>query len=192
MRMPKSKWILLWAECAFALVFAQASSAATVTLAWEPSPERDVAGYVVLYGTEPGVYSHFLDVGRYTSESIRGLADGMTYYYAVRAYNKALLYSSPSAEISGETLSMTRQLPSLVCPTPIVTSPDGTPVRVEYRNPTVAAGVASVAIECVPSSGSIFAAGATPVKCIATDSRQQTGSCSTVVLVVPPAEKRGK
>ena len=97
--LPKSKWILIWAECAFALAFAQASSAATVTLAWEPGPERDIAGYVVLYGTQPGVYSHFVDVGRFTSVSIRGLADGMTYYYVVRAYNKALQYSPPSAEI---------------------------------------------------------------------------------------------
>ena len=31
-----------------------------------------------------------------------------------------------------------RQSPSLACPIPMATSPDGTPVRVEYRNPTAA------------------------------------------------------
>lgn len=68
-----------------------------VELLWKPSPDRDLAGYVVYYGTEPGTYFGSdavlgpspLDVGLRTSIVIDGLQNGRVYYFSVAAYDKA-------------------------------------------------------------------------------------------------------
>ena len=39
------------------------SHAHTLTLAWDPNPEPEVAGYIVYVGTEPGIYAEQFDVG---------------------------------------------------------------------------------------------------------------------------------
>jgi hypothetical protein len=185
--MPQLK-MLICAGCVFALGVAEASLAATVTIAWNSNSDSNIAGYVILYGTESGAYTHFLDVGNQTSQEIPGLADGTTYYFVVRAYDTTFLYGDPSEEISAQTASATIQPPPppLTCPVPVVSSPDGNPVRVEYPHPAVSAGFAPLVIDCVPSPGSIFPVGVTPVTCTATDPLQQTGSCSTSVIVMPP------
>jgi photosystem II stability/assembly factor-like uncharacterized protein len=75
--------------------------AATLTLAWDPSPQA--AGYVIVYGTQPGVYTESRDVGNRTRETISGLAENTTYYFAVRAYNAAFSYGDLSREIPAMT-----------------------------------------------------------------------------------------
>ena len=178
--------MLICAGCRVGLGLAEVSLAATMTIAWNPNPDSDIAGYVILYGTKTGTYTSSLDAGNRTSREISGLADGTTYYFVVRAYTTAFRYGAPSEEISGQTMSATSQPPPLTCPVPVVRSPDGNPVRVEYPNPTPSAGFAAAAIDCVPGPGSIFPVGLTPVTCTATAPLQQTGSCSTLVVVVPP------
>jgi hypothetical protein len=76
------------------------AQAATLTLAWNPSPQVDVAGYAVYWGNQPGVYDHGLDVGNQLSSQVAGLVDGQPYYFVVRAYNTSGLYSDPSVEVS--------------------------------------------------------------------------------------------
>lgn len=77
------------------------AEAGRITLAWDPSPEPDVAGYIVSYGTSPGQHTTFVDVGNVTSYEILGLTNGVTYYLGVRAYSVDLLQSEVSAEVSG-------------------------------------------------------------------------------------------
>lgn len=68
-----------------------------VELIWKPSPDRDLSGYVVYYGTESGIYfgtdsdlgASPLDVGPRTSIVIDGLKNGRVYYFSVAAYDKA-------------------------------------------------------------------------------------------------------
>ena len=64
----------------------QAADAATIRLAWDASPDADVAGYIVVYGTASGSYTASMDVGKQLSCDVQGLADGRTYYFAVKAY----------------------------------------------------------------------------------------------------------
>ena len=85
------------------LVWMQASvaHAAALTLAWDPNPETDIAGYIVHYGTQSGVHTSQIDVGNQTQFIVSGLTDGQQYYFAVQAYNTAGTRSPLSLEVSG-------------------------------------------------------------------------------------------
>lgn len=70
-----------------------------ITLAWDPNPEADIAGYRVHYGTSSGSYSNTLDVGNTTIATLTNLTPGATYYIAVSAYNSVNMESTLSAEV---------------------------------------------------------------------------------------------
>src|ERR1700682_2787595 len=76
------------------------AQAANLTLTWDRSPEADVGGYVVSYGNQSGVYPISVDVGPQVSSQIMGLVDGLPYYFVVRAYNTAGMFSGPSVKVS--------------------------------------------------------------------------------------------
>ena len=73
----------------------------TITLAWNPNKEPDLAGYRVYYGTASRKYGPGIDVGNVTSYSLSGLLKGQKYYISVTAYNKSGKESSFSKEVSG-------------------------------------------------------------------------------------------
>jgi len=75
------------------------SPAVAQTLAWDRNPETNVTGYVVSYGTQPGVYTNRLDVGNVTSFPPSALDASLNYYFMVQAYNQAGEYSDYSAEV---------------------------------------------------------------------------------------------
>jgi hypothetical protein len=86
----------------------QAVDAASVTLAWDPNSEPDIAGYKLYYGKTSGSYESAIDVGNQTSYSISDLEDGKTYYCMVRAYNIFGKESEFSSELRyREPFSMT-------------------------------------------------------------------------------------
>ena len=89
-----------WYVCATLLFSAQAAHAASLTLAWDPNPEPNIAGYVIEYGNQPGVRPFSIDVGNQTTYQLNGLIDGMPYYFAVRAYDTFRMFSGPSIEVS--------------------------------------------------------------------------------------------
>jgi len=67
-----------------------------VELSWRASPDEDVRGYLVYYGTSSGVYygqgallgNSPLDVGNRTSFRIEGLRNGTLYFFTVVAYDE--------------------------------------------------------------------------------------------------------
>jgi hypothetical protein len=77
-----------------ALVSARALDGA-VELSWRVSPDEDVSGYLIYYGTSSGVYygqgtalgASPIDAGNRTSLRIDGLQNGTLYFFAVIAYN---------------------------------------------------------------------------------------------------------
>jgi len=83
-----------------ALCFAlsTARSEQDVTLAWDPSPTPDVAGYILHYGTNSGAYFDFVVAGSSTMATTPGLLEGVTYYFAATAYTIGGVESDPSAE----------------------------------------------------------------------------------------------
>jgi hypothetical protein len=78
----------------------QTPGAQTVTLAWDPILQPDLAGYRVHRGTASGDYTQTTDVGNTTRTVISNLTDGTTNYFAVTAYNTAGLESAPSNEVA--------------------------------------------------------------------------------------------
>ncbi len=82
---------------AWSLTIREASS---VTLAWDPNPEPDIAGYILHYGTSSGSYSNSVNVGNVTTNTVAGLAVNVTYFFAVTAYNASGLESDFSNEVS--------------------------------------------------------------------------------------------
>jgi hypothetical protein len=89
-----------------------------VELSWRESPDRDVSGYLVYYGTSRGEYFGEgakqgispINVGKRTSVRIEGLKNGTLYFFAVSAYDR----EDPSAvgefsrEVSVRPLRMTQ------------------------------------------------------------------------------------
>jgi chitodextrinase len=69
-------------------------------LSWDANRESDLAGYRVYVGLLPGVYGAPIDVGRGTSWTVPNLNAGVTYYFAVTAYNTRGLESGYSNEAS--------------------------------------------------------------------------------------------
>ena len=78
---------------------------------------------------------------------------------------------------------------SLVCPARVdASSTTGGPVPVQVPAPTTAGGSAPVSVNC--NTPAQFPIGNTTVGCTATDSRQQTATCSFVVAVTGPPRLR--
>ncbi len=62
-------------------------NAGRITLEWDPVTHPDLAGYMVYYGTFGGDYDESVDVGNWTSVTIEGLEEDVTYYFSVTAYS---------------------------------------------------------------------------------------------------------
>ena len=71
-----------------------------LTPEWDPNVERDLAGYIVYYGKSTRNYKYDVIIGDRTSCTIAGLHSGVTYYFAVTAYdidgNIAVLALAPN------------------------------------------------------------------------------------------------
>jgi len=72
----------------------------TLEATWRPSSAPDLAGYKLLWGTVPGVYSDSLIMGRTTQQRISGLQNGRPYYATVVALDSSGYESGPASEQS--------------------------------------------------------------------------------------------
>jgi lysophospholipase L1-like esterase len=77
--------------------------------------------------------------------------------------------------------------PTLVCPSPVTTSTTGSGVAVTYTTPSAEGGQTPVAVACEPASGTMFALGASQVRCTATDGLNRTASCTFGVTITRTA-----
>ncbi|MHC4687385.1 MAG: CFI-box-CTERM domain-containing protein [Planctomycetota bacterium] len=111
-------------------------SASSLTLAWDPNPEPDLAGYKVYYGTRSGDYDVAIDVGDAIQYTVWGLEPETRYYLALTAYDTSWNESDFSWEVS----AITGDDPD---PTPILDSGDdggcfiATAAYGSYLNPHV-------------------------------------------------------
>ena len=76
------------------------ASAASVTLAWDASPDASVTGYRIYYGPASGAYTNSATVGNVTNATLTNLKAGAIYYFAATAYDGAGLESAFSNETS--------------------------------------------------------------------------------------------
>lgn len=84
----------------FLPVFASAQGSTNlVNLSWQPSPDTNVIGYNIYYGTASRAYTNEISLGNNTSATISDLVGGVTYYFAATAYDAAGDESDFSNEI---------------------------------------------------------------------------------------------
>lgn len=80
------------------------TQAADLSFKWKANTDA-VTGYKIHYGTKPGVYDKFVDVGLpavidgYVTGMVKDIPENVMYYYAATAYNhdKESLYSNEVA-----------------------------------------------------------------------------------------------
>jgi hypothetical protein len=87
--------MLLWGWAS-----ASALAAVSVSLAWNPSSDVNVAGYKIYYGLTSRNYTSSVDVGNVSKASIGGLQQNTTYYFAATTYDSAGNESDFSNEAS--------------------------------------------------------------------------------------------
>lgn len=78
----------------------QAWGAQSVSLTWDPSPDTNVVGYIVNYGTTSGHHPCRMNVGNVTNATVTGLQEGFAYYFTATACNAEGLESVPSNELA--------------------------------------------------------------------------------------------
>jgi hypothetical protein len=69
-----------------------------LTLAWDRSTDSSVTGYRIYYGAASRNYTNSIVVGNVTTNAVPGLMSGVTYFFAVTAYNASGLESIFSNE----------------------------------------------------------------------------------------------
>ncbi len=72
----------------------------SAAVGWDPSPDTNVVGYNVYYGTGSGNYTNMLVAGDSTTLLVAGLVEGATYYFAATAYDITGVESDLSNEVS--------------------------------------------------------------------------------------------
>jgi hypothetical protein len=70
------------------------------TVAWDRSPSAAATGYRVYYGAASGNYTNSVTVGNVTTNTVAGLVNGVTYFFAVTALATSGEESTYSNEIS--------------------------------------------------------------------------------------------
>jgi hypothetical protein len=89
---------------ASATTTAAPSNNGTANLAWNAVTASNLAGYRVYYGTSSGNYiqafGQGIDVGNVLAYTVTGLTSGVTYYFAVTAYDTSGNESTYSSEVS--------------------------------------------------------------------------------------------
>jgi Fibronectin type III domain len=105
---PMRNFVITCLTLFILLVLSPLDSSAQIKLAWDPPPaDSNVTGYKMYYGTASRTYKGPINVGYVTTYTVQRLSQGVTYYFAVTAYNQ-FGESGYSDEVSGmiiETVS---------------------------------------------------------------------------------------
>lgn len=80
-------------------VAAEPNIGARVTLGWDANAE-EVAGYKLHYGFASGDYGESVDAGQSTTYTLNNLTPGVTYFFALTAYNSDGIESDFSNEVT--------------------------------------------------------------------------------------------
>lgn len=93
------RWLIL-VVVAVIVGSAQSAFAQSLTVAWDPSADPSVVGYIVYAGRQSGEYTSTFDVGNATS-FVYGVVPDQTYFFAVASYAENGVAGSLSPEVSG-------------------------------------------------------------------------------------------
>lgn len=95
---------LLRRSCLFAVLtlWASIARADSTRFIWDPNPETDLAGYVLVWGSQSGVYTQSATIAPNvnTYQATYTCTPGSRMYFAIRAFNTSGLHSGYSNEVS--------------------------------------------------------------------------------------------
>jgi len=92
----------MWIRKVILIIFLFSGSLAVTTIAtageaslsWDPpttntdgSPLTDLGGFMVYYGTSPGIYEYTTDAGNQLTWNVINLTEGRVFFFAVSAYD---------------------------------------------------------------------------------------------------------
>jgi len=132
-KLRRTVLILAW------FVAIQCHSLAAVPLAWDPSPDANVLGYAIYYGTNSGNYQTRVPVGNATNTVLSNLTNVGTYYFVAVAYTAEGVESLPSNEVSYTVNSGTPPITPLVT----IVTPDPATTLVTTNSTVNLAGLAT-------------------------------------------------
>jgi len=96
-----------------------------VAFRWKANSEPDLAGYKLYIGTTPGVYSSVVELGMVTRFELTRLIRGMTYYFALTAYNTENAESAFTQELAYQVpLPIVTNAPPTLDAIPDMTMPE--------------------------------------------------------------------
>jgi hypothetical protein len=168
-------------------VLPASASTQSVTLAWAPSTNTDVAGYHVYYGGVTRTYTNMVAVGDVTNATVSGLIAGAEYFFAATTVDSAGVESVFSEEIS-------YQVPGAAAApaTPPMTWP--TPADIVYGTALGAGQLdATSSVPGIfsynPAAGAVLDAGSRVLSVTfnPTDTNNYAAATTNVALVVLPA-----
>ncbi len=115
-------------------------SGVRLEVTWDPNPETDIQGYVVVYGTQQGGPYPFTESAgsAATGLTLYGLTTGLDYYVRVSARNTSGLESAPTAELHGVPLQYAGEAPPRFMESLriVVTPGDPTSLTLSWNPPT--------------------------------------------------------
>jgi hypothetical protein len=146
-----SPWIRGFLRVAFlvlAVLLGRNAEAQSVTLAWNPSAGRTVAGYTVYYGDNSAAYDSEFNAGTNFTATISQLQPGLTYYFEVVAYDTNHEESPPSLPVAYTVPVVTKTVAVTANP----------PSEGRVSGGGVFAEGSQVTVTASPNSGYIFTA----------------------------------
>ena len=87
----------------FGLIAAAQAAPDRVTVAWDPNPETNIAGYNVYYGVVGSSVTNKVSPGTTTQQQVISLQPQTPYWFYVTAFNNAGLESDPSQVLAYTT-----------------------------------------------------------------------------------------
>ncbi len=93
-------FVCLLGAMSFGAATPKVEAAQSATVAWDKSPDASVVGYRVLVGTTSGGYTQLTDVQGAAGATVSNLNEGVTYYFAVIAYDAGFTERTSSNEVS--------------------------------------------------------------------------------------------
>ncbi|HEV2395207.1 MAG TPA: Ig-like domain-containing protein [Verrucomicrobiae bacterium] len=146
-----------------ALVGFGAPTANSVTLAWNPSSDPTLAGYRVYQGVASQTYTNVLSVGTATNATVSGLTGGVTYFFAVTAYDTDGLESPYSNQI---TYTPSNALPVVSLTAPVSGASYMGPANIACSASVTANGHTINSVKFYSGSNLIAQAAAAPYTCV--------------------------
>lgn len=104
-----------------------------VSLVWDPSPDSDVVGYFVCWGTARGQCTNQLNASNATSTTIRGFTTNTVYYFNVVAYNAIGQQADPSNEVQYSQIGLTAFLAPTLAVQPSLRRTSSAGIRLSFQ-----------------------------------------------------------